>query len=145
MEFEISAFIERAPGEVFVFLRDVYKLPRHDDPLVPVYDKVTPGPVGVGTRFREVVRMAPFYTFEILSEVTAICPGRFLAYDWKGPGMHGDLAYRIEAMPGGTRLEQRQTLIPTGLLRICAPLIGRAFSGRIAERIQEIKTILEGA
>ena len=60
MEFEVEAVIDRSQEEVFAFFRDMHQLPSRKGSLVPVYDKITPGPVGVGTRIREVVRLLPF-------------------------------------------------------------------------------------
>jgi len=144
MEFELAIFIERAPDEVFRFLRDLYQLPFHEHPVVPVYEKLTPGPVAVGTHFREGVRTSPFTRLVILSEVTALRPEAYLAYRWRGPGMHGELVYEMVAAPGGTELAQRQTLILTGPLRLAAPFIGRAFAARLATRLAGIRAILEG-
>ena len=53
MHFETEAFIHRPPEDVFAFFRDMHHLPRQKDSVVPIYDKMTPGPVGVGTRFRD--------------------------------------------------------------------------------------------
>jgi hypothetical protein len=61
MEFELAVWIEKAPREVYEFLQDLYKLPFHEHPTVPVYEKLTPGSVRVGTQFREVVRMPLFF------------------------------------------------------------------------------------
>ncbi len=144
MEFKLAILIEKTPSEVFAFQQDLYQLPFHEHPVVPVYEKATPGPVGVGTRLREVVRVPLLSDWQILSEITAFQPESYIEYKWTGPGMQGELAYHIEPAPGGARLAQRQTLNPIGLLQILNPFIGWMFSRQIAARLEGIKAILEG-
>lgn len=110
MDFELSAVVDRPLEEVFAFFRDVDQHAGQKGTIVPVYDKITPGPIGVGTRYREVVQLLPFVTGEILTEVTGYEPGRRLAYKSVALGMAGELTYSFEAAAGGTRVVQRQSL-----------------------------------
>lgn len=144
MKFNLSIEIERSPSDVFAFFRDIYKLPFHNHPIVPVYEKVTPGPVNVETGFSEVINMLPGIHLKIRSELTAFQPDRFLEYRWTGPGMHGELSYTIEPASSGTHLIQQQTLNLAGILAIFNPLMGHLFSVQIARRLESIKAILEG-
>jgi hypothetical protein len=66
--FELSIPINRSPADVFVFLRDKDKYPQEEGSPVLVLEKTTPGPTGVGTCYREVVQMLPFYRGEILPQ-----------------------------------------------------------------------------
>lgn len=143
MQFELSAVIRRPREEIFSFFRDIDQHAGQEGTLVPVYDKTTPGPVGVGTRYREVVQVLPFVTGEIWTEVTSYEPDRRLAYRYVALGMPGELTYRFEAVEGGTRVVQRQRLCPGGLLRPFRPLIGAIFSRMITRRLAEIKRLLE--
>jgi uncharacterized protein YndB with AHSA1/START domain len=114
MEFELTAVINRPLEEVFAFFRDVDQHAGQKGTIVPVYDKITPGPVGVGTRYREVVQVMPFVTGEILTEVVGYEPSRRLAYRYVALGMAGELTYCFEAVKEGTRMVQRQSLRPGG-------------------------------
>ena len=60
-----------------------------------VLEKTTPGPPGVGTCYREVVQMLPFYRGEILSEITRFEPNEHIEEDFRGAGMCGQLAYHF--------------------------------------------------
>lgn len=144
MEFELTVVIERPLEDVFAFFRDIDQHAGQKNTIVPVYDKVTPGPVGVGTRYREVVQVLPFVTGEILTEVVGYEPGRRLAYRYVALGMKGELTYRFGAVEGGTHLVQQQSLWPTGLLRLLSPMIGALFSRMIERRLVGIKGYLEG-
>ncbi len=144
MEFVLTTSIESPPAEVFCFLRDVYLLPFDTHPVVPIYEKLTAGPVAVGTRSREVVRTSPFTGLEIFSEVIDLQPDTCLAYRWQGSGMHGELVYELSAESGSTRLVQRQTLLLAGALQLFGPFVRRAFAARLAARLAGIKALLEG-
>jgi hypothetical protein len=143
MEFELSAIINRPLEEVFAFFRDIDQHAGQKGTIVPVYDKVTPGNVGVGTQYREVVQLNPFVTGEIRTEVVGYEPGQLLAYRFVALGMAGELTYCFEAVEGGTRLVQRQSLWPSGWMRLFSPIIGSMFSRMIARRLAGIKRFLE--
>ncbi len=95
MYFELSIAIRWPPCEVFAFLRDIDKYPQKPGSPVLVLEQTTPGPAGVGTRYREVVQMLPFVRGEILSTVTCFVPGESLEEDFEGAGMIGHLAYQF--------------------------------------------------
>lgn len=145
MHFETEAFIHRPPEDVFAFFSDLHHLPRRESSVVPIYDKMTPGPVGVGTRFREVVRLLPFLKGEVISEITGYDPPHRLDYAFLAFGkMDGELTYLLEPSGGGVRVLQRQTLrLRGGLLKLLSPLVGAAFSRAIAHRLRGIKKVLE--
>ncbi len=145
MEFRLQIEIKAPLSRVYLFFRDLYTLDFSANALVPVYEKVTPGPVGVGTRFREVVRvLPPLINFEIISQVTAVEDERCLAYDWHGPGMHGELEYTFSPTADGTRMTQRHTLVLHGPSRLFAPLVKRSFGTQIARRLEGVRQLLEG-
>lgn len=143
MDFEFTAVIHRPPADVFAFFRDVDQYNEHEGSPVPVLDKITDGPVGVGTRYREVVKMMPFVTMTILSEITRYEPERHLASWWRSRVMEGQLAYHLEPVGDGTRVVQKMSLNPLGVLCLFSPLIKVMFSRAVGQRLVEIKALLE--
>lgn len=143
MEFEASVDIACSPDAAFAFLRDKHEVAQAPGSPVLVIEKVTDGPVGVGSRFREVVRMLPGLRGEILSEVTRCDPCRRLEEDYSGAGMRGHLAYELLQRPFGCRLVQHQTLEPLGALKLLSPMIERTFGRRLRDRLLAIKDELE--
>jgi hypothetical protein len=111
--------------------------------VVPAYDKVAAGPTGVGTRYREVVRLLPLVTGKILSEITRYEPGHCLGYRFSGLGMNGDLVYDFKATGEGTLVWQRQSLRPRGLLALFSAPIRAAFTKAAGRRLRGIKELLE--
>ena len=143
MYFELSINIDRTPREVFAFLRDKDKFPQKPGSPVLVLEQTSPGPPGVGTRYREVVQMLPFYRGELLSEITCFEPGERLEEDFEGAGLRGHLAYRFIGEQGRTILIQQETVEPTGILRVLEPIIKRALLRQLWRRLKGIKQILE--
>lgn len=143
MFFELSITINRSPSDVFALLRDKDKYPHEKDSPVLCLEKTTPDPPGVGTHYREVVQMLPFFRGEILSEITRFEASKFLEEDFEGAGMEGHLAYQFLPEGNGTRLIQRETIRCRGLLRIFEPIVKLILSRRLRERLVDIKEVLE--
>lgn len=144
MRFDLSVSIDRRPEDVFAFLLYKDRFPQPPGSPVPVIEKLTPGPPAVGTRYREVVRIAPWRRCEVLSTLTRYEPPRFLEEDFTGPGpMRGHLAYEFAPSGGGTLLIQCETLEVTGPARVFSGLVGWMLGRRLRERLDDIKAILE--
>ena len=143
MEFDLDITIDRSPHIVFAFLRDKDKHPQEKYSPVLLLEKTTAGPCGVGTRYREIVQMLPFFKGEILSEITHFEPEHRLDEDWRGPGMDGHLTYLFLPDDGGTNLIQKETLNPRGLLWFFSPIINLTLGWAIRKRLQLIKRVLE--
>lgn len=143
MNIELAITINRPPSDVFTFLSDKDRYPQEQGSPVLLLEKTTPGPTGVGTCYREVVQMFPFYKGEILSEITHFDPNKRLEEDFRGPGMHGHLAYYFLSNGDGTDLIQRETFHFHGLLKMFEPITGSILYRRLQERLEEIKVILE--
>ena len=143
MYFELSIVIARRPSEVFSFLENKDKFPQEESSPVLLLEKTTEGPIGVGTRYREVVQMMPFVRGEIRSEITRYVPNRYLEESFTGANMQGYLAYEFLPEDGGTRLVQRETLSALRFLKFFERIIERLLSRRLRERLDGIKTILE--
>jgi uncharacterized protein YndB with AHSA1/START domain len=97
--------IARTPEDVFAYLADPSMLPNWQD--AEHVEQLTPGPVMVGTRFREVHRAMGRRRVEV-TEVVTFEPGRrFEIRVIEGPPV--DARWDFEAIDEGTRL----TLTPT--------------------------------
>ena len=144
MYFDLSIYIKRPPADVFAFFRDKDKLTQKPDSPVLVLEQTTPGPAGVGTRYREVIRMMPFVRMEILSEVTRFERGERLEELFDQAGMKGYLAYRFVPEDGGTKLIMQEILHMKGLLKVLSPVVKLTLSRRLWKRLEGIKELLEG-
>ena len=144
MHFNLTIPIRRTPEEVFAFLRDKHAFPQQRGSPVLVLEKITPGAVGIGTRFREVVRMLPLVRGEIFSRVTRFEPYRCLQEEFWGAGMSGWLTYTFNPHEDGTLLVQDQIIEVDGLLKLLMPLMRAMLARRLRGRLIEIHNLLEG-
>ena len=144
MYIDLSVRIERSPEDVFDFLLYKDRIEQAPGSPVLVLEKLTPGTPGVGTQYREVLRMPMGSAAEVLSCVTRCEPPRFLEEDFAGPGpMRGHLAYELLGAQGSTVLRQREMLEVIGPLRILSGPIRLALGRRIRMRLADIKATLE--
>jgi uncharacterized protein YndB with AHSA1/START domain len=116
-----SIVIARPPADVFAYVTDPAKLGTWQDAEEIV--QLTPGPVGAGTRFREVHR-AMGRRREEITEVTSFDPGRrFAIRVVDGPPVDGSWEFAPADGGRATRL----TLTPTARVpRLARPLVEAA-------------------
>ncbi len=135
--------LERPIDEVFAFVADERNEPRFNPRMLRA-EKLTDGPVGLGTRFLAVMRTGR-RTTEMTIEITGYEPPRLLASATRMPGMAIGGALTFDPVPGGTRMRWAWHLRPTGALRLATPLV--ALIGRRRERATwtGLKRLLEGA
>lgn len=127
---EGSIVINRPPEDVFDFVADEHNEPRFNPGMVRV-EKLTPGPVGAGTRWRTTLesRGHPI-TMDV--EVTEYArPCRLgTTSTLSAAQITGRLTFA--AHPTGTRMSWSWQLRPKGLLRVLTPVLGPL--GRRQER-----------
>jgi hypothetical protein len=99
-----SVNIRRPPEAVLHFLANIHEVQQPERSPVLELEMTTPGPIGLGTRYCEVVQMLPFFKGEINSTITAFEPCRVLEMEGTGPGMAGRDRYELAAIPEGTAL-----------------------------------------
>lgn len=140
---KFRVLIGKSPIDVFCFLcnKDSYK--QQDESPVLLLEKTTDGPVGVGTRYREVVQMAPFIKSQILSEVTRYEPYSVLEEKWVGGGMMGTLTYFFNTAGEGTELIQHVEIETNWLLKLFDPVIAQLYAKAAQYRLDCIKAVLE--
>jgi len=137
-EIEIAAPVEA----VFGCLANKHRIERKPGALVPRLDKLTAGPVGVGTRFVEEVRMFPGVISTIRSRVTRFDSGVALEEEFEGAGLVGTMRYSFDQTGSGTRLTHVQEMRFLGLYR-GFNLILPVFRIAMRRRLQAIKALLE--
>ena len=142
--FRSSVNIKRRPEAVFDMLANLDRVQQAEDSPVLALEYTTSGPPGLGSKYREVVRMLPFYNGEFLSEITAFEPPRLLEIAWTGPAMTGRDRYELTEIQDGTKLVHQKWVSCPGLLRMMEPFMRKALFARLEERLDAIKRLLEG-
>lgn len=121
---ENSVEIARSPEDVFDYLSDQgHEVEWNPDCLR--MDKLTDGPVGVGTRFRAKWKQGP----ELVTECTRYERPRTWTYENGGP-ISVVLTVTLEPTEaGGTRLTSRGEWTPHGWMRLAFPVFIRVMRG----------------
>lgn len=136
-----EVLIGRPVEAVFDFVADERNEPRYN-PRMVVAEKVTHGPIGVGTRFTATTKTGRG-TADMVIEVTAFeRPTRLTtATTLSTMDIRGTLTF--EAVDEGTRMGWSWDLEPKGALRLLGPIVGMV--GRRNEKAiwNSLKDLLE--
>jgi uncharacterized protein YndB with AHSA1/START domain len=140
MEFINEVLIRRSPAEVFAFLSDFTNLPLWNYAVSSTL-KVTPGPVSLGTAYRQV-RSIPAPAEEAFT-VSEWDPDRRVAISGDFGPFAGTLTYRLDAAPTGTALANHVQLRPRGRLGPLGLIAGARVRSAMAENLDELRRGLE--
>jgi hypothetical protein len=143
MRIELSIRVERPIAEVFAWLRDIHEHPLPTDTRVLFLEKETPGPPHLGSRYRERVRILPWFVADITSEVTEFDPPRRLASRFSGPGIRGETCYTLGAVGAFTELHFEQRIEFFGPLLLVRPWLERMQRRRLTRRLGDVKREVE--
>jgi uncharacterized protein YndB with AHSA1/START domain len=135
---ENTVEIARSPEDVFDYLTDITNEAQWN-PRTRHVEKLTPGPVGLGTRFgAEWIKGNPtvveYVRFERPTAWASIARSRRL--DANGEG-------QISPTEHGSRVVIRTQLRPKGLLAVLMPLMRRTMHQREDRNLASVKAILE--
>jgi uncharacterized membrane protein len=136
--------IDRSPEEVFAFVADFENLPRWQKSVITAH-KVTEGPIRVGSKFTEDVRILG-RNVESTGEVTALEPNRRMEFDLtsKGP-IECKAQFTFAAAAGGTSLSLDGDFRLKGLWKLMTPMAAGEIRRETRKELEALKTVLEGS
>jgi uncharacterized protein YndB with AHSA1/START domain len=141
---DVSVTIQRPVEDVFRVLTDPTMAPRWAPSSIKG-ELLTPGPPGVGTRRRAVVKGLFGRTMESVMEVTELEPDRALALrlisaSWGGTGR---TKYVLTPVDGGTRVDWRWEMEPGGILKPFARPFMAVFQRTFQRDVDNLKSMME--
>ena len=142
IEFSVETEIARPPAEVFAYITDPAKLPTWQRNTVFVSQEGE-GPLGVGTRLREVHRGPGGKEIESLVEVSEHEPDRLFALKMIDGPLPIDGRITLAPSATGTRFTFAGSGQPAGALRLAGPLLGRTLKHQFARHCEHLKEVLE--
>jgi len=143
IEFSVETEIARAPEEVFAYVTDPAKLPTWQTNTVSVTQEGD-GPLGLGTRLREVHSAPGGKQLESLVEVSEFDPPRVFALRMLEGPLPIDGRITLEPfVGGGTRMTFACNGRPSGAMRLASPLLKRTIKRQFAEHCANLKRVLE--
>jgi uncharacterized protein YndB with AHSA1/START domain len=111
-----SVVVRRAPDEVFDYLSDL-RAELEWNPRCEVMEKLTEGPVGLGTRYRAKWKSSPYVEVET---VAFDRPHSWTAHN--GGPIEVTFSCRVEPVPEGTLLRAEFEPTPHGWFRLIFPI-----------------------
>lgn len=141
IDFTHEVEIDRPVHHVFVYSTDPEKLPTWQTNTVSSKPE-TDGPLGVGTRLREIHRGPGGKEFASVVEVTQYAPDRaFALHVVEGTPIDAELTYT--PTDRGTLVRFRAHGKLTGAMRLAEPILGRMLKRQFAEQVATLKRVLE--
>ncbi len=138
-----SQRIERPPEEVFAFMTNLENAPEFS-PGITSIEKITEGPMGEGTRFRETRKRG---NKEMSSEIEVVeyePPLRFGARSAER-GIEASYYYSFEPEHGGTQVDLVCEVKGKGFMKLMTPVVARFMKKADGGQLKRAKAILEGA
>ena len=140
IRFDNTIDIARAPDEVYAYLADLEHTPEWNWAISST-QKVTLGPVGIGTRYRQA-RSVPRPAVEFI-EISGLDPGRSIEIAGALGPFQAHLTYELWPSPVGTRLVNRVELSPQVPLGPVGGLLGTRVRSSVSENLEVLKQRLE--
>jgi uncharacterized protein YndB with AHSA1/START domain len=134
--------IDRPPTQVFPWLIEPEKLKQWIAGFKETR-QLTPGPVGVGTKSRDLVVLGSDTTVMNV-EITALEPNKLLAARIDSDGFTDDIRYQLTELNGKTRLEYTAlTRYKIWLAKIMEPVITPAAQKKLVEDTAKLKALIQ--
>lgn len=137
---QMIVHVTRPVEQVFACLVDPEKLTMWQSNLIKA-ESLTPGPVRLGSRFREVRRFGQRET-EVQGEVSEFELNKQLATRTSTkPDVR--VSYLLAAEQGGTRVSYKFEMLPTGLMWLLQPVISSSIRKQSEMDLARLKHLLE--
>jgi uncharacterized protein YndB with AHSA1/START domain len=143
-DFVVEIEIARPPAEVFAYATDPAKLATWQTNTVSAVAEGD-GPLGLGTRLREVHRAPGGQQLASVVEVSEYDPGRTFALHMIEGALPIDARLTFEPTPAGTRLRFAAQGEPSGAMRLAAPVLRRILKRQFSGYCATLKQVLESA
>jgi carbon monoxide dehydrogenase subunit G len=139
---ELPVEVARPVQEVFAYVTDLERLGEWQPNVVSV-TKETEGPMGQGTRLREV-RRGPFgRNVEAIVEISAYEPNRRFDLRIVSGPLPIDGSHEFHGTDAGTRVDFVAQGQPGGVLRFAEPLLARVLKRQFSGYYERLKDQLE--
>ena len=139
IDFVIEREIARPPGEVFAYVVDATKLANWQTNTISA---VPDGPMGLGTKIREVHRAPGGKQIATVVEVVEYESDRVFGMRIiEGVPVHGQITF--EPSDTGTRFRFRVYFQPRGMMRIAQPILRAILRWQFDQHCTNLKTVLE--
>ena len=139
IQHEVNIHLNCPVEQVFAFLMDTTQLMTWQTNLIKI-DKLTEGPLRLGSRFKEVRRLGKRES-EFQGEITAFEPNKhFETQTMTKPQV--TVSYFLEPENGGTRVKHRFIMLTSGFMRLLEPMIAKSIREENEQDFENLKRVL---
>jgi uncharacterized protein YndB with AHSA1/START domain len=140
IEHRLEVTLDQSRERAFDFFVDFRNEPAWNPDCVAV-EKISDGPIGVGTTFTgKMKRMGPSE-----SEIVALDRPRYCSVVDRSRGAAGTFDFRFTPHDGGTRVEVTMRMQPRGPMRLLRPLMARMVRRMLADLPEKMRRGIDAA
>ncbi len=135
---ERAVVINRPIEQVFTFVANFENEPRYNPSLLSMR-KTSPGAIGLGTTWQEVVILAGIHD----RTVTVYEPNQILAYQNDRRPFPAKITFRFASVPSGTQLTASPMIQLGGIFKLGEPIFRLLLPKLVEMIVRNIKKVLE--
>lgn len=139
--FEMQAWIDRSPQEVFDFITDPTNAPRVVSSVTRM-EQITPGPIGVGTRYHET-RLMNGKEAQAELEIARFEPPSDYAMRNETNGIETIYHYTFTPDQSGTRVDLVCQVNAGGLKKAMLPMVVSILKKEDGDHLERLKASIE--
>jgi carbon monoxide dehydrogenase subunit G len=138
---DLGTLIDRPVKDVFAFVADPNNMAKWNSAVVSL-QQITPGTVGVGTKFKSVGEMMG-RRIEGEMQVTALEPDSHCGYQVNAGPMQVNLNLSFKPVGTGTKISLNAQGNPAGIFKLAEPVMAGRVKSMMEENLARLKSVLE--
>lgn len=138
---DLGTLIDKPVKDVFAFVADPNNMSKWNSAVVSL-QQVTPGAVGVGTKFKSVGEMMG-RRIEGEMQVTAYEPDAKCGYQVNAGPMQVTLTLAFKPVGTGTKISLNAQGNPGGIFKLAEPVMAGRVKSMMEENLARLKSVLE--
>ncbi|MEW6085063.1 MAG: SRPBCC family protein [Chloroflexota bacterium] len=138
---DLGVLIDKPIKHVFAFAANPNNMSKWNSAVVSL-EQITPGTVGVGTKFKSVGEMMG-RRIEGEMQVTAYEPDTKCGYQVNAGPMQVNLTLTFKTVGTGTKISLNAQGNPAGVFKLAEPMMAGRVKSMMEENLARLKSVLE--
>jgi carbon monoxide dehydrogenase subunit G len=138
---DLSALVDKPVKDVFAFVANPKNMSKWNSAVVSL-EQISPGAVGVGTKFKSVGEMMG-RRIEGEMQVTAFEPDSKCGFQVKSGPMQVDLTMNFKTVGTGTKISLNAQGNPAGIFKIAEGMMAGQVKTMMEANLARLKSVLE--
>lgn len=140
---DLSALIDKPVKDVFAFITNPKNMSKWNSAVVSL-EQITPGALGVGTKFKSVGEMLG-RRIEGEMQVVAFEPDSKYGFQMDAGPVQVNVVLSFKTVGTGTKLSLNAQGNPGGLFKLAEPVMQARVKAMMEENLARLKSVLEKA